>query len=265
MNKYFSILRVNLIVILSYRANLFLNSIGNYVYIMFLYFLWLAIYSDTATINGISFSQTFVYLVLSSTFFNVFKTWTEWGLANEIRSGNIVLDLCKPYFLQVKIFFEVLARTLANFIWIGVPVIIVLVIFFADGFSSHVAFAYAAFSIFLAYILNFQIDYLTGLVSFYTESIWGISISKETVVLVLSGALVPMNFFPEWLYDLLMYTPFPYLYYVPISLLTGMGDAVVGGHVEILLLKQLLWLLGFGVVITLFSSHCIRRLTINGG
>jgi len=62
---------------------------------------------------------------------------------------------------------------------------------------------------------------MIGLSSFYTESIWGISITKDVVVAALSGALVPINFFPDAIKAVLQVLPFQAIYNTPLQIITS--------------------------------------------
>ena len=52
-------------------------------------------------------------------------------------------------------------------------------------------------SVVLALIVNFNIEVFVSTICLYTESTWGINIVKESIVLLFSGATIPLAFFPE--------------------------------------------------------------------
>lgn len=261
MRKYWFILRAGFMSILAYRANIFLNSFSNVAYIVLIYFLWKAIYRDAGpVINGLSFEQAFLYLAFASTVFNIFKTWTEWVISSQIISGNILKDLTKPLNFQFKTFFESTSRSVFNAVLIGLPVVMVTV-FVSDAFIRE-QLLYALVSLILAYIINFQLDFIVGITAFYTHSIWGISLTKETLVLMLSGAIVPMAFFPESMSALLMYTPFPYIYHAPLSMLT---ERVSDSSVLQVIFRQIGWISVIYAVCEIYYGRALKQVTVNGG
>ena len=83
----------------------------------------------------------------------------------------------------------------------------------------------------------FSIQYLTGLISFWLEETWILRVSLNIVASFLSGAIIPLDLYPEALVKILNYTPFPYLSYYPIQIFMGkisspmelsLGIAIIG-------------------------------------
>ncbi len=140
---------------------------------------------------------------------------------------------------------------------------IVVYLIWGDHLNSGAALLWFAVSAVLAYLISYLIDFLTGVVSFYTESIWGISVAKETVVLFFAGAVVPLGFFPEAMQKVLIYLPFQAVYHTPISILTD--TAISTGEIVQSIGIQSLWLLIFVVISRLFYNRSLKTVTVNGG
>ena len=66
-------------------------------------------------------------------------------------------------------------------------------------------------------MLWFKVSYVVGLVAFWLEETWVLRVMFVTVSQFLSGAIVPLEFFPDWMSRWLNYSPFPYLTYVPVQ------------------------------------------------
>lgn len=264
MRKYLAITKNMFQTAIAWRFHFFMTSFSNIVFLVFLYFLWGAIFesSETGVIRGQTFEQVFIYMAIVSSVVVLFKTYTEWEISNKIIDGNIIMHLIKPMDIQLHYFFQGFGIVLFNLITITVPVMIVLYLVWGDHLNGGTALLWFALSALLAYLISFLFDFITGVVSFYTESIWGISIAKETIVLFFAGAVVPMSFFPESVQKVLAYLPFQAIYHTPISLLTG--DHAVG---EILssLGVQLLWVIVLGVISRLFYNRSLKTVTVNGG
>lgn len=262
MKKYWYILRAGFMSILAYRANVFLNTVSNGIYILMIYFLWKSIYAEANILNGLRFEQAFIYLAFASTIFNVFKTWTEWTISSQIISGNILKDITRPFDFMLKAFSDSAARAIFNMFWIAPPVVAVLILWGGETFIVD-QLVFFIIALILAYAINFQLDFMVGATAFYTESIWGISLTKETLVLLLSGAVVPFAFFPDSLGAFLMYTPFPYIYHVPLTLLTDKIESPYSVYQFIL--SQAAWLVVICFVSRMFFNKAIKQITINGG
>jgi ABC-2 type transport system permease protein len=99
--------------------------------------------------------------------------------------------------------------------------------------------------------------------AFYSESVWGLSITKEIVVTVFSGALIPLQFFPDGMQKVLFWLPFQAIYHTPIMMVT---KADQGLHVFLpMLLIQVLWAVALFSLTRLFYMQAIKVLRIAGG
>ena len=86
---------------------------------------------------------------------------------------------------------------------------------------------------------------------------------KEVVVGVLSGATVPLVFFPDTLRQVVMFLPFQAIINSPLELLLH-GEYGLEKIVEILAL-QLFWLVVLGILSDVFFRVSLKRITVNGG
>ena len=115
----------------------------------------------------------------------------------------------------------------------------------------------------LAFLISFSIDYFVGIMAFYSESVWGLSITKEIIVTVFSGALIPLQFFPDGIQKILLWLPFQAIYHTPIMMMTKANQ---GLDVFLpMLLTQLMWAAALFTLTRLFYSQAIKVLRIAGG
>ncbi len=263
MNRYVSIVKANFMSLASYPMSLFFTLIGNLVYITVVYFLWKQIYNGQETLRGMTFNQVFVYLTLAGSILILFRTWTDWHIARQITDGSIAMSLVKPLDYQWQEMAGALGMVLFNGVIITLPSIIVVLFIFHAQIPLGINLLFLVPSIVCAYILSFCFDYLTGLITFYTQSIWGISITKDVIVAVLSGALVPLQFFPEGLQNILKLLPCQAMYNIPLQITTS-NTLQVSDYIQMLTV-QLLWVLVFLVASRLFFRRVMNVLMINGG
>ena len=101
---------------------------------------------------------------------------------------------------------------------ITIPTVLLLIFVFRIHIPLGIGLIFFPFSLLLAYLLSFCFDYFVGLLCFYTESVWGLSITKEIIVTVLSGALIPLQFFPDVIQKILLWLPFQAIYYTPLTM-----------------------------------------------
>ena len=77
---------------MQFRLSAFVMLLGNIIYLVVIYNLWKAIYAsvDNGVVNGMSFNDTMIYLVLASAQFTFMEAYLVWDMGRSIQSGKIV-------------------------------------------------------------------------------------------------------------------------------------------------------------------------------
>ena len=118
-------------------------------------------------------------------------------------------------------------------------------------------------SVIVGISINYCIDFIVATICLYTESIWGINIMKQVIVLLLSGATIPLAFFPEPLKTIMYYLPFQSIYNAPLSLL--LDGSPEPQKVLTTLGTQLVWCVVMLVISKVFWKISLKQITVNGG
>ena len=263
MRSYLPIARATYMTGIVYRFGFLFTIVGNIVYLGVAYYLWKSIYRYSDIIRGLTFNETFLYVGLGSAIFILLKTYADWFIHYEIREGIIANYLTKPLDFQLYNLFANLGSLLMNLTAITLPTVILL----AFVFKVKIAYGPGLFlfpvSLLLAFLISFSIDYFIGLMGFYSESVWGLSITKEIIVTVFSGALIPLQFFPAALQKILFWLPFQAIYHTPIMMLTKPDQSL---HVFLpMMAVQLAWAIILFIAARLFYHQAIKVLRIAGG
>ena len=263
MRSYFPIARATYMIGLVYRFGFLFAMLGNVVYLGVAYYLWRSIYRYADVIHGLTFNETFLYVGLGSAIFILLKTYADWFIHYEIREGNIAIYLTKPIDYQIYNLFANLGSLLMNLTAITIPTVLIL------GFVFRVKVPYGPglflfpLSLLFAFFISFSIDYFVGLMGFYSESVWGLSITKEIIVTVFSGALIPLQFFPAGIQNVLFWLPFQAIFHTPIMMITKPDQ---GLNVFLpMLTVQLVWGIMLFLVARLFYNQAVKVLRIAGG
>lgn len=265
LKKYLSLTRAGIMEALQYRLATVVMVVGNLLYLIVVYFLWKSIYAsvDTDVVNGMTFTDTLIYLVLATALFNFMEMYTVWEMGRNIQTGKIVLDLLKPMEYRRYLLWSYSGTFVTQFFFTFLPTFIVV------GMVTHGAVPFGinllcfAVSVIFAVLINYSIDFIVGTICLYTESIWGINIMKQVIVLLLSGATVPIAFFPEPLKTFVYYLPFQSVYNAPLTLLLDGSPKLE--TVITTLGVQLLWCIGMTLLGRLFWKLSLRQITVNGG
>lgn len=265
LKKYLSLTRAGIIESLQFRLATVIMVIGNLLYLIVVYFLWRSIYAsvDTDVVNGMTFTDTLIYLVLATALFNFMEMYTVWEMGRNIQSGKIVLDLLKPMEYRRYLFWSYSGSFVTQFFFTFLPTFIVVSVVTRGAVPLGINLLYFAVSVVMAVIINYGVDFIVGTICLYTESIWGINIMKQVIVLLLSGATVPIAFFPEPLKTIVYYLPFQSIYNAPLTLLLDGSPKLE--TVVTTLGTQLLWCVVITLLGNLFWKISLRQITVNGG
>lgn len=265
LKKYLTLTRAGIIETLQFRLSFVVMVAGNLLYLIVVYFLWKAIYASAGTdiVNGMTFTDTLIYLVLATALFNFMEMYTVWEIGRNIQSGKIVLDLLKPMDYRKYLFWSYSGSFVTQFFLTFLPTFIAVSVVTGGAIPIGVNLLYFIISVIMAVSINYSIDFLVGTVCLYTESIWGINIMKQVIVLLLSGATIPLAFFPDSLRTVMYYLPFQSIYNAPLSiLLDGQPQLQT---VLVTLGTQLFWCIAMFILSKLFWKVSLRQITVNGG
>jgi ABC-2 type transport system permease protein len=263
MKAYFSLARGAFQEFLAYRSGFIFTILNNLIYLGIAFYLWRSIFQGRETLRGLTFNQTFLYVALASSIFVMLKTWTDWDMAHQIREGGIIMTLVKPLNLQYFFLAQSAGFSIGNFLSITFPSLLALIFVFKVTIEPGIGLLFFPVAVVFAFLLNSVIDYMIGLTSFYTESIWGISSTKEIVILFLSGSLIPIPFFPEEMQRVLSFLPFQAMYHLPLSMIID----PVRPAMEFVqaLIVQVFWVGILFIASQLYYRQAVKVLRVSGG
>lgn len=265
LRKYTALLRVGILEEMQYRLGAAVKLFGNIIYLIIIYFLWKAIFdsSPTDVVNNMTFTDTMIYLVLASTLFSTMEMFVTWWIGRSVQTGDIILELLLPIGYSSLNLLQSSGNTIVAVVVNLIPTMAIVYLITGGGFALSVNLIFFAIAVVLGIVLNYYINFFVGTICFYTESIWGINIMKEVIVLLLSGASIPIAFFPETLQRVVHYLPFQAIYNTPLMLL--IDNSLSTQERFSMLGIQVFWLIVVGSISHVFFRISIRRVTVNGG
>ncbi|MGC8814413.1 ABC transporter permease [Dictyoglomus sp.] len=264
MKKYIYIAKGFLLERMVYRFSLFFNALEKYLYVLLIFFLWKAIYRSLGQESlSIDFKSTFTYLSLATAIFGLFQTWVDWDISQLMLSGDLSIILTKPLDFQVYMFFKRVSWVVLNLLTITLPILIILKFILKMPINLGINFIFFFLSVIISYLIYFNIDFIVGVTAFFTETIWGLSVTKDAVILFLSGGIVPIPLFPENLRRILEILPFKTIYHMPIEVLINRSFTIFD-YLNSLII-QIFWLLVFLTLSRIYYKLTERFIRINGG
>lgn len=184
-------------------------------------------------------------------------------ISYDIREGMIAVYLSKPLDYQFYALFTSLGAGLMNLTAITVPTVLLLTLVFRVHVTPGPGLLIFPISLVFAFLVSFNFDYFVGLMAFYNESVWGLSITKEVILTIFSGALIPLQFFPDVIQKVLLVLPFQAIYYTPLMMITKPDQNIT--LLLQMLAVQFMWVIVTFIVTRLVYDQAIKVLRVSGG
>src|SRR5690606_2260083 len=188
MSAYLDFIRIRFLTMLAYRVNYYSGIIIYAINIGAYYFLWKAIYGDQDTLAGFTVAQMTTYIAVSWMARAFYFNNLDREIANEIRDGSVAIQFIRPYsYLLVKMM-QGFGEGLFRLLLFMVPGMVIVCLIFPVELPTDpkVWLLYAAMLL-LSFLINSQINILTGLSAFFIENIEGMMRMKRVFVDLFSG------------------------------------------------------------------------------
>lgn len=247
---------------IAFRINTIFGIINAIITIFVFVAVWTSVYSSKKYIDGIEFSKITTYFILGVALSNIFSV-NEQRIASKVYSGNISSEIMKPVSFRGLVLSQEIGELIYRIIIQLFPTMLLSVFFIGIlPPASGTMFILTLVSIFLGYLIYYFIGFITAISSFWFINIWGISILKNVLISVFSGVMFPIWFMPFWFQNIIKYTPFDSIYYIPISIYLNRFDTY---ELFFYISKQFIWLLVLFLLTNFIWERAKFKLTVNGG
>jgi ABC-2 type transport system permease protein len=267
MKKYFSFFKIRFIHGLQYRAAAYAGIATQFAWGGLTLLMFAAFYKTGASSFPMTFPELSSYIWLQQAFLALFMTWYfDNDIMNSIVTGNIAYELCRPIDLYVMWFLKNIAVRSSRAVLRCFPVLIIAFCL-PEPFNMSLPKTFSSgFLFLLSVIMGFMVltafNMLVYITMFYTVSPMGIRILAVSLLEFLTGAIIPIPFFPEGLKKVLLLLPFGSMQNTPFLIYNGY---LSGPEIGQGLLLQTGWLLGLTVLGYLYMKKALLRTTVQGG
>ncbi len=266
LKKYRHVFSIGIQNNLTYRFNYLTRTLFSFIPLFAMLSLWRVVYANSPQPHGGYSAQEIIFYYILVAIVDVFTAVNEddWQIAADIREGQISQFLLKPVdylWYRISLFFA--GR--AAFISMACVPLAIFIFCFRNYFiapANGMAFMAFLVSLLFTALLQFFISYSMAMLAF-----WLLEISTFIFILfafeyIASGHLFPLTMLPAPLFHLLMFTPFPAMLYVPISIYMGkISGAAIGWS----LLTQLLWMCAAYKLARFMWTRGVRKYSAFGG
>jgi ABC-2 type transport system permease protein len=251
----------------AYQMNFYLYVLGDALQISVLIYIWFAVFSSSSNeiIQGFTFMEIIGYVIMSNLTGVLISNEAHWEIGQDVRTGNIAMNLIKPVNYQIRQYFMSLGGLMMNFIFLFLPIWLIYSTysyFFMDLKLDPIRIVLYLFSAYFSSLILFFINFLFGLAAFFVEYIFGFIFAKEAVLRLLSGQLIPLSFFPTGILAVFKFLPFAGMIYTPVMIY--MGKYTINETFSNMTI-QLVWIVILFIITQFLWKKAIKRLTILGG
>lgn len=258
---------------------LFVDSLS----ILLTCFLWYAIFNQTndglyqfnefneRVLNGFTLPQMISYkltaMIVSSL---VYSSVSFWFVTDDIREGNIAMQLIRPISYRLRILSESIGSFIVNFFILFIPVMTLIVVINGSIFGFDKIFfsfnwyniVFGLLSVSMSLLILDTIDFMFAQFSFFTGASFGLMLLKSAIIQFFSGALIPFSFYPSWAQVILNLLPFASTLSSPTLII--MGKYTLIGSLQVLGL-QLFWCIVLCLLSTfIYSKSCKHVISVGG-
>jgi ABC-2 type transport system permease protein len=260
---YFEFARIAFLKILAYRLRYYTGIITYFVNVSVYYFIWKAIFASSSEVAGYTLVDMVTYVgigwIIRSFYFNNIDR----DMAAEVLEGKIALSLVRPVDTQWMYLAQTIGESCFRGILFTLPISLAIFLIYpirppASAAAATLFLLSCVFALMIFALMNF----IVGTLALHIYSIMGVIRAKYFIVEFLSGLLLPLSFFPQWVRRILIFLPFPHISFTPLQIYLGKeaGLAAWGA-----LTLQATWVVILFIGGRLFWNFSTARLSIQGG
>lgn len=267
MKSYISYFKLKFLTGLQYRASA-LAGMSTQVFFGIIYVsIYVAFYESGSDNLPMELSDTISYVWLGQCFFSLIYLWyKDKEIINMIKSGNIAYELCRPQDLYLMWASKILGERLSSVILRFLPVLIIAVLipspYNLDLSITIPTFLLFIISMILSSILMTVLTLFYHVICIFTLDDRGIVNIFMVISDLLSGLVLPIPFFPDYLKNITNILPFRYITDFPFRLYVGNITSKEG---FLGIIVQIIWIIILVILGRLLTKKALNKAVIQGG
>lgn len=212
---------------MSYRADFWIGMVmGFAIQLGVVWFLWKAVFAEAGAtlLQGYTFDGVIAYFLTANLLGKIVRgTDNEGLLANEIYGGSLTRYIVYP----TSFFAFKYASRLGGMLPMVVQAMLIgavcpFIVTLPESMSVTVAsVSMAAVFVLWANLLHWLLYWPVEGVAFWADNVWSLNVMMRLIISLLGGAMLPLDFFPAAVRDVLLWLPFPYIFYFPTKVFLG--------------------------------------------
>jgi ABC-2 type transport system permease protein len=249
--------------LLQYRSAAFAGFATQLFWGLIRVMIFEAFFLSSTISQPMELADVITYIWLGQAFLVVLPWNVDRDLQEMIRSGGVSYELLRPMNMYNAWFSRAVALRTAPAMLRAIPLITIAWLFLdlqpPESPESAIAFLIAMAG---AVVLSAAFTNLLNVTLVWTTAGEGITYLAPAVVVIFSGNIVPIPFFPDWAQTAIRIMPFSGLVDSPFRLYVGhMPPSQLG----LVLAHQLIWSAVFVFLGKRMLSSGLRRMEVQGG
>lgn len=239
-----------------------LTEIGSLVLRVYLLrSLWTALYTQNAAPLNLPLHSMITYATVALLMSLILEVDGTRLIREKVREGTIATDLMKPISVPLYFFSDGFGQTMLHAVLVLPSLAFALLLVHIDV-PPPATFAVFALSMLIGYALNFFLNFVMNSIAFWALETFAMQMIVRWASDLLSGQIIPLQFFPGVFGALVFALPFAAIYSTPLLIYVGV---IPPSAWAASLLVQLAWLAFFGMLSTIIWRAASRRLIVQGG
>jgi len=246
----------------AYRFDHFMGILNTCLQIFIFWEIYKALYGGREEVDGITLTMVATNFILSMGLKAVFCV-DDYFLPNKVWDGSIANEFLRPVSFRGRMLAENFGSALFKVIFHFFPALILSVLLIGinppkNGVMLLLFFVSAG----LGYGVLWTLSFAVQAAAFWAINIWSLATLKDLLVNVFSGTMIPLWFMPVWMYELLAFTPFPYIYFTPVQIYLGqLSYGEIGRQCCI----QVIWIAIIHLLGSILWHKGQKKLVVQGG
>lgn len=267
MKKYASFFRLRFTMGLQYRAAAAAGVVTQFFWGAMNILMYRAFYETDPSAFPMTFEATVSYVWLQQAFLCLFAAWLiEHEIFDDIVSGNVVYELCRPIDIYDMWFSRSMANRLSRAVLRCFPILLVAA-FLPAPYGVCAPASARHFALFLATcVLGFLVAVaffmLMYALTFFTISPSGLRILISSVVEFFAGGIIPLPFFPDGVRRVVELLPFASMQNVPLLVYSG---SLTRAQTIRAVGLQAFWLVALVAAGKALCALAMKKMTLQGG
>ena len=263
ISVYLQVYKTQIIRSMTYKFEVYGTIILQTIIMLASAFFWKALFLSSESVQGVDVNTMLTYTVVSAMISVILSTNVERRIAQSVYKGTIAIDMMRPVNVFSVFLAEDVAMVTALIFQNLIPILLIgSICIRLPRPESAYGFALFLVSLCMAFGINWLLSCMFGMVSFWAMNMDALIQVKKHLVRLLSGSIIPLWFFPDWLRKILEYLPFAYLYQLPLNIYVGKYDSTSLGKG---LGVQFIWMAVLLLAFFYLQKRVTSKVMIQGG